>query len=168
MFLIILECPWRQRKLELALKVKHQQMYPAHVQREADSATQSLQEAKRVSEPESWEHSQLSPLARPVPASRPAFCFLEWEAAFPSLTQPHLPQGSVPGFPNSTKHPSFHGVPSLTSVMSRSSSHFCLQVVLLYASTYVLVSLSIDRYHAIVHPMKFLQGGELPQPTAVL
>ncbi|XP_077123716.1 neuropeptide S receptor isoform X1 [Ranitomeya variabilis] len=31
-------------------------------------------------------------------------------------------------------------------------------VVLLYASTYVLVSLSIDRYHAIVHPMKFLQG----------
>ncbi|XP_073406061.1 neuropeptide S receptor isoform X1 [Dendrobates tinctorius] len=33
-----------------------------------------------------------------------------------------------------------------------------LQVVLLYASTYVLVSLSIDRYHAIVHPMKFLQG----------
>ncbi|KAM9307929.1 neuropeptide S receptor [Gastrophryne carolinensis] len=32
------------------------------------------------------------------------------------------------------------------------------QVVLLYASTYVLVSLSIDRYHAIVHPMKFLQG----------
>ncbi|KAJ7322658.1 hypothetical protein JRQ81_018945 [Phrynocephalus forsythii] len=35
-----------------------------------------------------------------------------------------------------------------------------LQVVLLYASTYVLVSLSIDRYHAIVHPMKFLQGAE--------
>ncbi|XP_040288972.1 neuropeptide S receptor [Bufo bufo] len=33
-----------------------------------------------------------------------------------------------------------------------------LQVVLLYASTYVLISLSIDRYHAIVHPMKFLQG----------
>ncbi|XP_036103103.1 neuropeptide S receptor [Molossus molossus] len=33
-----------------------------------------------------------------------------------------------------------------------------LQVVLLYASTYVLVALSIDRYHAIVHPMKFLQG----------
>ncbi|XP_056376416.1 neuropeptide S receptor isoform X2 [Hyla sarda] len=33
-----------------------------------------------------------------------------------------------------------------------------LQVVLLYASTYVLVSLSIDRYHAIIHPMKFLQG----------
>lgn len=33
------------------------------------------------------------------------------------------------------------------------------QVVLLYASTYVLVSLSIDRYHAIVYPMKFLQGG---------
>uniref|UniRef100_A0A8C9JLJ5 Neuropeptide S receptor n=1 Tax=Panthera tigris altaica TaxID=74533 RepID=A0A8C9JLJ5_PANTA len=33
-----------------------------------------------------------------------------------------------------------------------------LQVVLLYASTYVLVSLSIDRYHAIVYPMKFLQG----------
>ncbi|KAM8967724.1 neuropeptide S receptor [Pelodytes ibericus] len=33
-----------------------------------------------------------------------------------------------------------------------------MQVVLLYASTYVLVSLSIDRYHAIVHPMKFLQG----------
>ncbi|KAK4825764.1 hypothetical protein QYF61_002247 [Mycteria americana] len=32
------------------------------------------------------------------------------------------------------------------------------QVVLLYASTYVLVSLSIDRYHAIVYPMKFLQG----------
>uniref|UniRef100_A0A8D2J8P2 Neuropeptide S receptor n=1 Tax=Varanus komodoensis TaxID=61221 RepID=A0A8D2J8P2_VARKO len=32
-----------------------------------------------------------------------------------------------------------------------------LQVVLLYASTYVLVSLSIDRYHAIVHPMKFFQ-----------
>ncbi|XP_032815566.2 neuropeptide S receptor [Petromyzon marinus] len=30
-----------------------------------------------------------------------------------------------------------------------------LQVVLLYASTYVLVSLSIDRYLAIVHPMKF-------------
>uniref|UniRef100_A0A8C5Y593 Neuropeptide S receptor n=1 Tax=Microcebus murinus TaxID=30608 RepID=A0A8C5Y593_MICMU len=35
-----------------------------------------------------------------------------------------------------------------------------LQVVLLYASTYVLVSLSIDRYHAIVYPMKFLQGAE--------
>uniref|UniRef100_A0A8C5KRQ0 Neuropeptide S receptor n=1 Tax=Jaculus jaculus TaxID=51337 RepID=A0A8C5KRQ0_JACJA len=35
-----------------------------------------------------------------------------------------------------------------------------LQVVLLYASTYVLVSLSIDRYHAIVYPMKFLQGVE--------
>ncbi|XP_042744962.1 neuropeptide S receptor [Lagopus muta] len=33
-----------------------------------------------------------------------------------------------------------------------------LQVVLLYASTYVLVSLSIDRYHAIVYPMKFMQG----------
>ncbi|GAB1293979.1 Neuropeptide S receptor [Apodemus speciosus] len=33
-------------------------------------------------------------------------------------------------------------------------------VVLLYASTYVLVSLSIDRYHAIVYPMKFLQGAE--------
>ncbi|XP_038179830.1 neuropeptide S receptor isoform X2 [Arvicola amphibius] len=33
-----------------------------------------------------------------------------------------------------------------------------LQVVLLYASTYVLVSLSIDRYHAIVYPMRFLQG----------
>ncbi|XP_011360779.1 neuropeptide S receptor isoform X1 [Pteropus vampyrus] len=33
-----------------------------------------------------------------------------------------------------------------------------LQVVLLYASTYVLVSLSIDRYHAIVYPMNFLQG----------
>uniref|UniRef100_A0A8D0GJX4 Neuropeptide S receptor n=1 Tax=Sphenodon punctatus TaxID=8508 RepID=A0A8D0GJX4_SPHPU len=33
-----------------------------------------------------------------------------------------------------------------------------LQVVLLYASTYVLVSLSIDRYHAIVYPMKFFQG----------
>ncbi|XP_070281314.1 neuropeptide S receptor isoform X1 [Myotis yumanensis] len=33
-----------------------------------------------------------------------------------------------------------------------------LQVVLLYASSYVLVSLSIDRYHAIVYPMKFLQG----------
>ncbi|KAK2095841.1 hypothetical protein P7K49_024875 [Saguinus oedipus] len=32
------------------------------------------------------------------------------------------------------------------------------EVVLLYASTYVLVSLSIDRYHAIVYPMKFLQG----------
>ncbi|XP_007952181.2 neuropeptide S receptor [Orycteropus afer afer] len=32
------------------------------------------------------------------------------------------------------------------------------QVVLLYASTYVLVSLSIDRYHAIVYPMKFQQG----------
>ncbi|KAK1172299.1 neuropeptide S receptor-like [Acipenser oxyrinchus oxyrinchus] len=32
------------------------------------------------------------------------------------------------------------------------------QVVLLYASTYVLVSLSIDRYHALVHPLKFLQG----------
>ncbi|KAM6156446.1 neuropeptide S receptor [Erethizon dorsatum] len=32
-----------------------------------------------------------------------------------------------------------------------------LQVVLLYASTYVM-SLSIDRYHAIVYPMKFLQG----------
>ncbi|XP_004636625.1 neuropeptide S receptor isoform X1 [Octodon degus] len=36
-----------------------------------------------------------------------------------------------------------------------------LQVVLLYASTYVLVSLSIDRYHAIVYPMKFLQGERL-------
>ncbi|KAH0627189.1 hypothetical protein JD844_002658 [Phrynosoma platyrhinos] len=35
-----------------------------------------------------------------------------------------------------------------------------LQVVLLYASTYVLVSLSIDRYHAIVYPMKFFQGGK--------
>ncbi|KAM5303803.1 neuropeptide S receptor [Glossophaga mutica] len=33
-----------------------------------------------------------------------------------------------------------------------------LQVVLLYASTYVLVSLSIDRYHAIVYPMEFLKG----------
>ncbi|EGW01057.1 Neuropeptide S receptor [Cricetulus griseus] len=32
------------------------------------------------------------------------------------------------------------------------------EVVVLYASTYVLVSLSIDRYHAIVYPMKFLQG----------
>ncbi|OBS57134.1 hypothetical protein A6R68_11741, partial [Neotoma lepida] len=34
------------------------------------------------------------------------------------------------------------------------------EVVVLYASTYVLVSLSIDRYHAIVYPMKFLQGAE--------
>lgn len=58
--------------------------------------------------------------------------------------------------------PIFRCVPSLRSVKSHSSSHFCLQVVLLYASTYVLVALSIDRYHAIVHPMKFLQGGELP------
>ncbi|XP_027949701.1 neuropeptide S receptor, partial [Eumetopias jubatus] len=33
-----------------------------------------------------------------------------------------------------------------------------LQIVLLYVSTHVLVSLSIDRYHAIVYPMKFLQG----------
>uniref|UniRef100_A0A8C4Q3H8 Neuropeptide S receptor 1 n=1 Tax=Eptatretus burgeri TaxID=7764 RepID=A0A8C4Q3H8_EPTBU len=32
------------------------------------------------------------------------------------------------------------------------------QVVLLYASTYVLVSLSIDRYMAIVHPMKLFKG----------
>uniref|UniRef100_F6TH95 G-protein coupled receptors family 1 profile domain-containing protein n=1 Tax=Ornithorhynchus anatinus TaxID=9258 RepID=F6TH95_ORNAN len=31
-----------------------------------------------------------------------------------------------------------------------------IRVVLLYASTYVLVSLSIDRYHAIVYPMKIL------------
>lgn len=50
---------------------------------------------------------------------------------------------------------------------SHTSSHFCVQVVLLYASTYVLVSLSIDRYHAIVHPMKFLQGGELAQPSVI-
>ncbi|XP_073892625.1 neuropeptide S receptor [Macaca fascicularis] len=35
------------------------------------------------------------------------------------------------------------------------------RVVLLYASTYVLVSLSIDRYHAIVYPMKFLQGAKV-------
>lgn len=50
---------------------------------------------------------------------------------------------------------------SLTFVKLHTSSCFCLQVVLLYASTYVLVSLSIDRYHAIVYPMKFLQGGKL-------
>ncbi|XP_052495095.1 neuropeptide S receptor [Budorcas taxicolor] len=33
-----------------------------------------------------------------------------------------------------------------------------LQVVLLYASTYVLVPLGTGRYHAIVYPMKFPQG----------
>ncbi|KAK2503213.1 hypothetical protein MC885_013033 [Smutsia gigantea] len=43
-----------------------------------------------------------------------------------------------------------------------------LQVVLLYASTYVLVSLSIDRYHAIVYPMKFLQGAEKQAKVLVL
>ncbi|KAJ8913232.1 hypothetical protein NQ315_016175, partial [Exocentrus adspersus] len=31
----------------------------------------------------------------------------------------------------------------------------CLQVIVTYASTYVLVALSIDRYDAIRHPMKF-------------
>lgn len=31
----------------------------------------------------------------------------------------------------------------------------CLQVVVTYGSTYVLVALSIDRYDAIRHPMKF-------------
>ncbi|XP_063780962.1 neuropeptide S receptor [Pseudophryne corroboree] len=57
----------------------------------------------------------------------------------------------------------------MTDIIWRSTGNFMapdivcrivryLQVVLLYASTYVLVSLSIDRYHAIVHPMKFLQG----------
>ena len=51
---------------------------------------------------------------------------------------------------------------------SRTFSCFCLQVVLLYASTYVLVSLSIDRYHAIVYPMKFLQGGKVAQSSAIL
>ena len=30
-----------------------------------------------------------------------------------------------------------------------------LQVVVTYASTYVLVALSIDRYDAITHPMAF-------------
>lgn len=58
-------------------------------------------------------------------------------------------------------------MPSLPSAKSHLFSHFHLQVVLLYASTYVLVSLSIDRYHAIVYPMNFLQGGELAQPGAV-
>uniref|UniRef100_A0A2K6JZM8 Neuropeptide S receptor n=2 Tax=Rhinopithecus bieti TaxID=61621 RepID=A0A2K6JZM8_RHIBE len=43
-----------------------------------------------------------------------------------------------------------------------------LQVVLLYASTYVLVSLSIDRYHAIVYPMKFLQGEKQARVLTVI
>ncbi|XP_001501106.2 neuropeptide S receptor [Equus caballus] len=43
-----------------------------------------------------------------------------------------------------------------------------LQVVLLYASTYVLVSLSIDRYHAIVYPMKFLQGEKQAKVVIVI
>uniref|UniRef100_A0A8C9CPP1 Neuropeptide S receptor 1 n=1 Tax=Phocoena sinus TaxID=42100 RepID=A0A8C9CPP1_PHOSS len=43
-----------------------------------------------------------------------------------------------------------------------------LQVVLLYASTYVLVSLSIDRYHAIVYPMKFLQGEKQAKVLSVI
>ena len=34
------------------------------------------------------------------------------------------------------------------------------QVVVTYASTYVLVALSIDRYDAITHPMNF-SGGQL-------
>ncbi|XP_075067387.1 neuropeptide S receptor [Mixophyes fleayi] len=57
----------------------------------------------------------------------------------------------------------------MTDIIWRSTGNFMapdivcrivryMQVVLLYASTYVLVSLSLDRYHAIVHPMKFLQG----------
>ena len=33
-----------------------------------------------------------------------------------------------------------------------------LQVVVTYASTYVLVALSIDRYDAITHPMAFTRS----------
>lgn len=79
-----------------------------------------------------------------------------------------LALGLVPRFLNSTKHSSFQDVRFLTVMKPLTSSHFSLQVVLLYASTYVLVSLSIDRYHAIVYPMKFLQGGEQAQPSTIL
>ncbi|XP_035866347.1 neuropeptide S receptor [Phyllostomus discolor] len=65
---------------------------------------------------------------------------------------------TVPRFLRRTKPLTFPPWASPPSARSHSSSRFCPQVVLLYASTYVLVSLSIDRYHAIVYPMKFLQG----------
>lgn len=77
-------------------------------------------------------------------------------------SKPHPALGLVPRFLNTTKCSSFHDVHFLTFMKPLTSSH-CLQVVLLYASTYVLVSLSIDRYHAIVYPMKFLQGGKQAQ-----
>ncbi|KAL6031877.1 hypothetical protein STEG23_025550 [Scotinomys teguina] len=75
------------------------------------------------------------------------------------------PQSQLKSFPDS-----FTGLINiLTDIIWRFTGDFMapdlvcrvvryFQVVLLYASTYVLVSLSIDRYHAIVHPMKFLQG----------
>lgn len=100
-------------------------------------------------------------------AAAGAVFVLGLESVFLSLTQ--FP--SLPGFSAQVSPPHktrLHRVCLPPSVKSLSASRFCPQVVLLYASTYVLVSLSIDRYHAIVHPMKFLQGGELPpQLTAV-
>ena len=100
-------------------------------------------------------------------AARAGTCILGLESVFPSPTQfPSLSGFSAQGSPPH-KTLTFPLCAFPHCVRSHSSSCFCPQVVLLYASTYVLVSLSIDRYHAIVYPMKFLQGGELPQPTAV-
>ena len=117
---------------------------------------------------ENWRHSHLSEPAVQSPAPRRAiFCLGGSQHSCP-YSKPHPALGLVPRFLNSTKRSSFQDVRFLTVMKPLTSRHFSLQVVLLYASTYVLVSLSIDRYHAIVYPMKFLQGGEQAQPSTIL
>ena len=131
--------------------------------------TWSLQEAKRKSEQvraggtRTCHRRQCKVQHREEPSSA-------WAGARHSCpySKPQPALGLVPRFLNSTKCSSLHDVHFLTFMKPLTSSHFCLQVVLLYASTYVLVSLSIDRYHAIVYPMKFLQGGEQAPPSTIL
>lgn len=155
-------------KISLALKVNYKHMYHANVKR-----SWSLEKCSVSEKPSECVNKRELEALSLVTAS----------SANPSTMNSNLPDmgvshscpyskrhpslGSVPRFLNSTKCSSFHDVHFLTSVRPL-TSHFCLQVVLLYASTYVLVSLSIDRYHAIVYPMKFLQGGELAQTNTIL
>ena len=157
-------------KISLALKVNYKQMYHANVKRDW-----SLEKCGVSEKPSEWVSKRELEALSPVTASS-ANPSTKNSNLLPDMgvshscpySKCHPSSGSVPRFLNSTKCSSFHDVHFLTSVRPLTSSHFYLQVVLLYASTYVLVSLSIDRYHAIVYPMKFLQGGELAQTSTIL
>lgn len=147
-------------KIGLAFKFNYKQMYHANVKRDWSWNVESPRSQVTEWASESGKHSHLPSGAMQIPAPKQQSASWRRESIIPR-PNPNL---ISPLVQNSTKHSSVHYVHFLP--FSWTSSHFCLQVVLLYASTYVLVSLSIDRYHAIVYPMKFLQGGELPWPSA--